>query len=174
MKVGKKIGFRGTAMALFVTALLIAQMLLSGCGDSGDQSAALTGSCEEILAQVYEKAEFDDEMREGMEDYQTTQIDSESAEYILGTDSVQYTDAVCSMPMINVIPYQCVLLRVSDGQDVEAAKQAISDNADPRKWVCVEAESVVVENVGDVILFIMADQASASAVKEAFLSLGEV
>ena len=36
---------------------------------------------------------------------------------------------------------------------------------------CVEAESVVVENVGDVILFIMADKDDADAAKEAFLAL---
>ena len=52
-------------------------------------------------------------------------------------------------------------------------KKLLMDNANPRKWVCVEAESVVVENVGDVILYIMADQATADAVKASFLALGE-
>ena len=43
------------------------------------------------------------------------------------------------------------------------AKKLLEENADPAKWICVEAESVVVENVGDVILFIMADKDVADA-----------
>ena len=64
-------------------------------------------------------------------------------------------------------------LRLPEGADVEAAKQTISDNADPRKWICVEAESVVVENVGEVILFVMGDTNTTNAIRSAFLALGE-
>lgn len=74
-------------------------------------------------------------------------------------------------PVMSSIAYQCVLLRVSEDQDIEAAKKLLEENADPAKWICVEAESVVVENVGDVILFIMADKDVADAAKEAFLAL---
>lgn len=80
-------------------------------------------------------------------------------------------DSVYSAPMMSSIAYQCVLLRVSEDQDIEAAKKLLEENADPAKWICVEAESVVVENVGDVILFIMADKDVADAAKEAFLAL---
>ena len=73
--------------------------------------------------------------------------------------------------MMSSIAYQCVLLRVSEDQDIEAAKKLLEENADPAKWICVEAESVVVENVGNVILFIMADKDVADAAKEAFLAL---
>ena len=37
------------------------------------------------------------------------------------------------------IAYQCVLLRVSEDQDIEAAKKLLEENANPKKWVCVEA-----------------------------------
>ena len=56
---------------------------------------------------------------------------------------------------------------------METAKTTIKDHADPRKWICVEAESVVVENVGDVILFVMADTDTANAIRNTFLALGE-
>lgn len=86
---------------------------------------------------------------------------------------MEYAESYYSIPMINVNPYQCILLRLPEGADVEAAKETLLANADPRKWVCVEAESVVVENVGDVILFLMADTATADAIKASFLALGE-
>ena len=152
--------------------LVLALAVFAGCG-KGQQAANLEGSCEEILTKVYENAKLDDELREAMEYYQTTPIDETTAEYLLGTTDVKYAEAVVSAPMMNAVAYQCVILRVAEGEDVEAAKKLLTDNADPRKWVCVEAESVVVENVGDVILYIMADQTTADAVKTSFLALGE-
>ena len=50
-------------------------------------------------------------------------------------------------------------------------KKQIKENANPRKWICVEAEEVVVENVGNVVLFLMADKEEATPIKEAFLNL---
>lgn len=155
-------------------SLVMAVTVLAGCGgSSGEQAVKLEGSCEEILNKVYENAELDAEMREAMQYYQTTPIDDTTEEYLLGTTDIDYAEAVCSAPMMNAVAYQCIVLRVAEGQDVAEAKQLLSDNADPRKWVCVEAESTVVENVGDVILYIMADQTTADAVKTAFLALGE-
>ena len=45
----------------------------------------------------------------------------------------------------------------STDKDIEDAKEKIKENANPRKWLCVEAENVVVENNGDLIILIMSD-----------------
>lgn len=158
-----------------ILTLTMTAALFAGCGknNAGEQAAALEGTCAEILEKVYEKADLDEELRESMEYYQNTPVDAESAEYILGTADLNYTDSVYSAPMMSSIAYQCVLLRLEKDADVEAAKKLLSEKADPRKWICVEAESVAVEHVGDVILYIMADQKTADAVKTAFLALGE-
>lgn len=148
---------------------------LTGCGSKTEGSSAsnLEGSCTDILEKVYANADLDQDLREAMEYYQNAAVDPGSQEYILGTSEIDFTDSVNSAPMISSVAYQCVLLRVGENQDVEAAKKLLTDHADPGKWICVEAESVVVENVGDVILFIMADQSTTDAVKSAFLALGE-
>ncbi len=162
---------------LFVTVMTIG---IIGCGKkegSGaeDSIAAknIEGTCSEILAKVYENADLDPDLREAMQYYENIEIPEESMEYILGTTEVAYSDSVYSAPMMSSVAYQCVVLRVAEGADVEAAKQLLLDNADPVKWVCVEAESVVVENVGDVILYVMCDNATAEAVKASFLALSE-
>lgn len=150
----------------------MAVMLFAGCGSGkATESRNLEGSCEEILAKVYENAELTPDLREAMQYYQTMPIDESMEEYILGTTDVDYTDSVYSAPMMSSVAYQCVVIRLEADENVEEAKQEILEHADPIKWVCVEAESVVVENVGDVILFIMADQATAEAVKTSFLAL---
>lgn len=158
-----------------ILSLTMTAALFAGCGNknAGEQAAGLDGTCAEILEQVYEKADLDADLREAMEYYQNTPVEAESAEYILGTTDVKYTDSVYSAPMMSSVAYQCVLLRLDKDADAKAAKKLLLEKADPIKWVCVEAESVVVENVGDVILYIMADQKTADAVKTAFLALGE-
>ena len=66
--------------------------------------------------------------------------------------------------------YQCVLLRV-DEADVEAAKQLLKDNADPDKWVCVSAETTLIESRGNVIFFIMSGKNEAYVMNTAFQNL---
>ncbi len=157
-----------------MTVLALTVTMFAGCGsNTEDKSASLEGSCEEILTKVYENAELEPDHREAMNYYETVAIDEASEEYILGTTDVEYTDSVYSAPMMTSVAYQCVLLRLAPEQDVEEAKQLLLDNANPIKWLCVEAESVVVENVGDVVLYVMADEKAANAIKTAFLALGE-
>ena len=136
-----------------------------------DTSANLEGSCADLLKKIYKTAKTEDDFFSYTKDYENTEITEENEEYILGTTDIDFTDSVYSAPMMSSIAYQCVLLRVSEDQDIEAAKKLLEENANPRKWVCVEADSVVVENVGDVILFIMADKDVADAAKEAFFAL---
>ena len=160
---------------IMISILVIATAvsLFAGCGQSEEKSANLEGSCEEILNLVYESAELDEGLREAMAYFEMTAIDESSEEYILGTDEVDYTDSVYSAPMMSSVAYQCVVLRLEPDEDILAAKQLLLDNADKNKWICVEAESVVVENIGDVILYVMADAQTADAIKAAFLALDE-
>ena len=159
--------------------MLLAAMTLSfaACGtNTGNNDTAephLEGSCADILQEIYDTATTDDDFFGYTDDYENVEITDDMEEYILGTTDISFTDSIYSAPMMSSIAYQCVILRVSEDQDVEQAKQLLEQNADPGKWVCVEAESVTVENVGDVILFIMADQDVADAAKEAFLALAD-
>ena len=173
-------GMRGN-MKRKIAWILLAAMTLSiaACGNKTaeategalDTSANLEGSCADILDEIYKTAKTDDDYFSYTDDFENVEITEAEEEYILGTTEIDYTDSVYSAPMMSSIAYQCVLLRVSEDQDIEAAKKLLEENADPAKWICVEAESVVVENVGDVILFIMADKDVADAAKEAFLAL---
>ncbi len=159
-----------------IIPVLAAVLLLGACGSSEneDTTVELIGSLSDIMDSVYENADLSQDFKESMaNDFDSGEIPAESAEYLIGTADVEYEEGFYSMPMMNVVPYQCILLRLPDGADVEAAKQTIADNADPRKWICVEAESVIVENVGHVIMFVMGDSATTNAMRTAFLGLGE-
>lgn len=158
-------------IAMLMT-LVLGGTFLTGCGDTVE-TPELKGSCVDILNQVYETAELDEGLREAMNYYETTTVSEDMEAYILGTDEVDYTDSAYSAPAMTSVAYQCVILRLEPDEDVLKAKQTLVDNANPIKWICVEAESVVVENVGDVILYVMADQATTDAIKTAFFALAE-
>ena len=92
-----------------------------------------------------------------------------SARYF-GT-TLEFEIAVYSESNMEAVAYSMCLLKVKDGATIEDIKTAIKDNADPNKWECVTAESVVVEANGSFIILIMADTSEATALKNAFLSL---
>ena len=167
--------------------ILLAAMTLTfaACGNKSGNSTTidgsiqegtsknLEGSCADILNEIYNTATTEDDYFSNADEFENVSITDDMKEYVLGTTDIDFTDSVYSAPMMSSIAYQCVILRVSEDQDVEEAKKLLSENADPSKWICVEAESVVVENIGDVVLFIMADDDVAEAAKEAFLALNK-
>ena len=164
-------------LAMLVTGVLLIGTMVA-CGESSEnkEAANLEGTCSEILAQVYENAEVDADFREALNYYASEPItadDAETTEYMIGTTEVAFTDSVYSAPMMSSVAYQCVLLRLEEGADMEAAKEALLEGANPAKWVCVEADSVYVENVGDVVMVLMANEPTATAIKDAFVELGK-
>jgi len=84
-------------------------------------------------------------------------IDTEGVEYYLGTKDVSFKEALVSEPMIGSIPHSVVLVRLNDAKDADAAVTKIKENANPRKWICVEASNVVVKSKGDLVILIMSD-----------------
>jgi hypothetical protein len=48
-----------------------------------------------------------------------------------------------------------VMVRVAEGADAMAVAEAMKANINPRKWVCVEADDLMVAGYGDVVMLIM-------------------
>ena len=57
-------------------------------------------------------------------------------------------------PMIPANHSLCIV-KVKEGEDVAAVKQAIFDNADYRKWICAAAEKVLVADSGNYVMLVM-------------------
>lgn len=151
---------------------LLCVSIVTGCGGK-NADVRLEGSCIRIMEQMYADANLTEELRLAMDNFETGELNEEIVEYMIGTEGVEYTDSAYSVPVGDVMPYQCVILRLASGQDIGEAMEMLSQNADPRKWICEEAESVAVENVGDVVLVVLGDTENVTAVREAFLGLAE-
>ena len=159
-------GIRSRMIMLLVGSLMVC---CTACG--GEMaSKGPEGSLQDIMTALYANADLDADFREGLDYFDTLELTDDLESYILGTDEITYTEGLVSMPKMSSVAYQCVLLRV-DEADVETAKEALKNSADPDKWVCVSAEATLIESRGDVIFFIMSSKDVAYAMNSAFQSL---
>ena len=156
---------KGKATVIIITA--IAALFCIACSTKQGSTDKLTGNLSDIMAGIYENADLSDDFREGLEFFETFELTEDMETSIFGTDEINYTEGVVSMPMMSSIAYQCVLLRVA-AEDVDTVKQQIKDNADVNKWVCVSAETMLIESRGDVIFFVMGENDTSYALNAAF------
>ena len=157
---------KGKKIILYLL-MTIMVYLCTACGTKQESADELSGSLSDIMAGIYENADLTDDFRAGLENFETFELTEDMEIAILGTDAVDYTEAVVSMPMMSSIAYQCVLLRVAK-DNVDTAKQQIKDNTDLNKWVCVSAETMLIESRGDVIFFVMGENDTVYALNAAF------
>lgn len=98
-------------------------------------------------------------------------LDSENFAYYMFIDPVEGAEAMASEAMIGSIAHSIVLMKTPEGADVEAIAQSVRDNADPRKWICVEAEKCEVVVKEGYILLVMTNAAAADAIIANFNAL---
>lgn len=60
-------------------------------------------------------------------------------------------------PMMGSQAFSLVLVRVADAAKAEQVAKDMKANIDPRKWICVQADQVMLAGYGDVVMFIMLD-----------------
>ncbi len=58
-------------------------------------------------------------------------------------------------PMIGSIPFVGYVFELEEGADVDAFVAMLNENANPRWNVCVEADEVICEKVGNTVFFLM-------------------
>ena len=106
---------------------------------------------------------------------QTQEIDvtdKDMVSYLTGLengDNLEY--AVASEPMMSSQAYSFVLVKVKDGVNTDEVAQAMCNNIDERKWICVTAEKVYTTSSGNVVCLIMSNEETATSIYETFKEL---
>ena len=135
---------------------------LTGCGEK-----QVEGTLEEIMTKVY--ADVPEDERPMM--LTNTEVTEENVENYLGTKDIEYEEAYASESAVGSIAHSVVLVRMKDGANIEDAKKKIEENVNPRKWICVEAEDVVVKNKGNLIILIMSSSNYIEKIENSFDNL---
>ena len=147
-----------------IMMIVLSLFFTTGC------SKNVEGSLESIMEKVY--ADIPEDERPMM--LTNTEVTEENIEYYLGTSDIEYEEALASESGVGSIAHSVVLVRTKDNADIEAIKDKIEDNVDPRKWICVgvEEDDVVVENKGNLIILIMvSDETTREKLETSFEKL---
>lgn len=146
-------------MKKILTALLAAAMLLSAAAcknnSTPDNTGEYKGTLTELAAAIYKKVPVD----LGLGDAEKIDITNrDNVTFYLGlTSADSIKEAVFSEPMMNALAYSLCLIRAKEGADIHAMVKEIFENVNTHKWVCVEADDLIVGNSGDIIMLIMTD-----------------
>lgn len=135
---------------------------------SSSEAAHVDGTLEELMEKVYEGIAEDEMPMVG-----NTELTADNSVYYTGVESTEYTEGLASEAMIGSIAHSVVLLRAEDEAAAETLKEDVKANVDPRKWICVEAEEVITDNIGDLVILIMSDGTLAPKLHENFLALAQ-
>ena len=98
-------------------------------------------------------------------------LDSENFSYYAFCEYQEGLEGLASEAMMGSIAHSVVLVNVPEGISASAIAEEIETNADPRKWICVEAEKTIVSVKGDIVLLVMTQEATANAINDNFLAL---
>ena len=71
------------------------------------------------------------------------------------TSADAVSEVLVNEPFIGSIAYSLVLVRVKDSADAKSVAQDMHDGINPRKWVCVEADDLMVVGKADVVMLVM-------------------
>lgn len=142
-------------MKKLLALLLTFSFILCGCSKKEtNETTTIEGEITELMDKLYEG--IDEEELPSM--LSTNVLDEELLPNFIGTNEVQFKEACMSEPMMSSVAHSVVLIRVENTDDIEEIKTLIKENANPRKWICVEAENVYVESNKDLVVLIMANE----------------
>ena len=97
-----------------------------------------------------------------------TPLTEENSEYNLGVTRDRYADGIAAEAAMTSVPFSVCLVKANSAEEAEQLAADIEANADPRKWICVEAESKIVDFSGDTVILIMASADLAEQLHSGF------
>lgn len=137
---------------LYLFSVLLLTIALTGCGAKKEEEKNIEGTLPEIMEKLYEGIS-EEELPMMLENLELTE---ENFEYFAFTNA-KYKEALASESMIGSTAHSVILIRLEDASKAEEVVNEIKENANPRKWICVEAENVYVLSKGDLVVLIMSN-----------------
>ena len=136
----------------------------AACGGSPGAKDSLTGTPEEILAQLKDKVALGMTLDE--------EVTAERAEYVLGLTEAQFGEYVESafeaMAAIATFAQSTVIVKCKDAAAAAQVKKLIAAGFDSNKWICVFPEQSVVVESGSYVLLAVGVVITTDALVEAF------
>ena len=152
-----------------VMAMALTISMFTACGGSKTPTettaapvVSVEGTMEELLNKVV--AENPVEFMGGVIPIDLTDTSEDGAwaikSYTGLEDASSITEAAAFEPMMGSMAFSMVMTRVAPEADAKTVAEAMKSGIDTRKWICVEANDLLVAGYGDVVMLIMLDNTS--------------
>ena len=172
-------------MKKFVSIFLAAVLSLSmftACGGSTPEEttaapvASVEGTMEELLNKVI--AENPVEFMGGVIPVDLTDTSEDGLwdikAYTVLDNADMITEAAAYEPMMGSLAFSMVMVRVAPEADSKTVAEAMKSGIDTRKWICVEANDLMVAGFGDVVMLIMLNSDSGMTAQSFVDAFGKV
>ena len=148
-------------MKKFIALMLVIAMAasLAACGNKAADKTPLEGTMEENTMKVMEIAPV--EFMGGIIPVDLTDTSEDgkwAVSYFTGlSDAAKITDVAVYESMMGSQAFSLVMVRTAEGTDPKAVAEEMKSGIDPRKWICVGADEIMVAGYSDTVMFIMVD-----------------
>ena len=152
---------------LCAVALLVS---LAACASNKDETPAEETNPVDDMA----LSDIMNDILDGVADlpqYEVVDLTEENFEFFTFIPYEEGYEAVEADALIGSIAHSVVLVRVPDGTDAAQVAADMEANANPAKWICVNAEATHVRQHGNTILLVMSSVDIANAILKNFDSL---
>ena len=95
-------------------------------------------------------------------------LTEENSEYNTGMAMSAYKEGLCAEAAMSAQAHSICLLKANSAEEAAKLAEDVAANANPRKWICVEAERTVVAYSGDTVLLAMSYNDLAQTVLDNF------
>ena len=146
-------------------ALILSLVLLMGamtaCGSTPAETTAPAvsapeGTAAELMEKLYENVTV--ELALMTETMETSLSDAEMFTYLTALETSEgVADVAVSLPMMGAQAYHVIMVRAESAEKAGELAQAMFDNNDMARWVCVQATEKQAVVCGDLALFVMLD-----------------
>jgi len=147
-----------------IMALVLSVSMLTACGGSKapetpatEPAISVEGTMEELLNKVVEANPV--EFMGGVIPVDLTDTSEDglwAVKSFTGLDNADMiTEAAAFEPMMGSMAFSMVMVRVAPEAGSKAVAEAMKSGIDTRKWICVEANDLLVTGYGDVVMLIM-------------------
>lgn len=141
--------------------VLALALSLGACGRKDDPLASM--SLEDILTASLKNVP-------NLPESEPARLTSENFEFFSFVPYKEGYEGIQADALVGAIPHSVVLVRVPEDEGKTVAENMLQ-NADPRKWICVEAEKTVVNYHGGTILMVLSSGEIANAILTNFKAL---
>lgn len=154
-------------LMLFACLTLTAFAACGGAASSASEVSEpnFEGNLEDYMTALYNGISEDN-----LPMLMNTEITAENVSMFINTEA-EFKDALASDAAIGSIAHSVCLFRAEDADKAAELATLIDENADPRKWICVEAEKKEVAQRGNLVLLVMTAESTADTILANFENL---